>query len=49
MVARLLTSKEVNNPKAQKAILEEGDKLLKQGVWDLSSVRERRDVVKEAN
>ena len=49
MVARLPTSKEVNsNPKAQQAILEEGDKLLKQGVWDLSSVRERRDVIKEA-
>ena len=49
MVARLLTTKEVNaNPKALQAILEEGDKLLKQGVWDLSTVRERADVVRDA-
>ena len=39
MVARLLTMKEVNNnPKAQQAILEEGEKLFKQGVWDVNSV-----------
>ena len=43
MVARLLTMKEVSsNPKAQQAILEEGEKLLKQGVWDVHSVREKR-------
>ena len=49
MVARLLTMKEVNsNPKAQQAILEEGEKLLKQGVWDLKSVREKRDVIRDA-
>ena len=49
MVARLLTSKEVqSNPKALQAILEEGEKLLKQGVWDITSVRERRDVIQEA-
>jgi hypothetical protein len=49
MVARLLTMKEVNsNPKAQQAILEEGEKLLKQGVWDLTSVREKRDVIRDA-
>ena len=30
--------KEVNNnPKAQQAVLEEGEKLLKQGVWDVNS------------
>ena len=41
--------KEVNsNPKAQQAILEEGEKLLKQGVWDLTSVREKRDVIRDA-
>ena len=39
MVARLLTAKEVsNNPKALQAILEEGEKLLKQGVWDITTV-----------
>ena len=49
MVARLLTSKEVqSNPKALQAILEEGEKLLKQGVWYITSVRERRDVIQEA-
>ena len=49
MVARLLTMKEVNgNPKAQQAILEEGEKLVKQGVWDLTSVREKRDVIRDA-
>ena len=49
MVARLLTSKEVNNnPKALQATLEEGDKLLKQGVWDITTVRERRDVMRDA-
>ena len=31
-----------SNPKAQQAILEEGDKLLKQGVWDVNSFREKR-------
>ena len=41
--------KEVNNnPKAQQAILEEGEKLLKQGVWDVNSVREKRDVIRDA-
>ena len=49
MVARLLTAKEVHsNPKALQAILEEGEKLLKQGVWDITTVRERRDVTKDA-
>ena len=49
MVARLLASKEVNNnPKAFQAILEEGEKLLKQGVWDVISVRGKRDVIKDA-
>ena len=49
MVARLLTTKEVNsNPKAQQAILEEGEKLLKQGVWDVNSVREKRDAIRDA-
>ena len=49
MVARLLTSTEVNNnPKVFQAILEEGEKLLKQGVWDVTSVREKRDVIRDA-
>ena len=49
MVARLLTSKEVNhNPKALQAILEEGENLLKQGVWDVTSAREKRDVIRDA-
>ena len=49
MVARLLTMKEVNsNPKAQQAILEEGEELFKQGVWDVDSVREKRDVIRDA-
>ena len=49
MVARLLTMKEVNsNPKAQQTILEEGEKLLKQSVWDFNSVREKRDVIRDA-
>ena len=49
MVARLLTSREVNdNPKAPQAVLEEGEKLLKQGVWDVTSVREKRDVIRDA-
>ena len=49
MVARLLTIKEVNsNPKAQQAMLEECEKLLKQGVWDVNAVREKRDVIRDA-
>ena len=41
--------KEVNsNPKAQQAILEEGEKQLKQGVWDVYSVREKRKVIRES-
>ena len=49
MVARLLASKEVNNnPKAFQAILEEGEKLLKQGVWDVTSVKEKHDVIQDA-
>ena len=50
MVARLRTGqKEVNNsPKALHAILEEGETLLKQGVRDIITARERRDVVKDA-
>ena len=48
LVARLRTSKEFNNnPKALEAILEEGQKLLKQGVWDVTSVREKRDVTRD--
>ena len=48
IVARLLTSKEVNNnPKALQAILEECEELLKQGVWDVTSVREKHDVMKD--
>ena len=48
-VARLLTMKEVNrNPKAQQAILEEGEKLIKQGVRGVNSVREKRDVIRDA-
>ena len=46
MVARFLTMKEVNsNPKAQQAILEEGEKLLKQGVRDVNSVRKTTSFV----
>ena len=37
-----------NNPKALQAILEEGEKLLKQDVWDIITARERRDVIKDA-
>ena len=49
MVARLLAMKEVkSNPKAQQAIFEEGEKLLKQSVWDVNSVREKRDVIRDA-
>ena len=48
MVARLLTMEVSSNPKAQQAILEEGEKLLKQGVWDVNSVREKRDVIRDA-
>ena len=40
MVARLLTMEVNNHPKAQQAILEEGEKLLKQCVLDVNSVRE---------
>ena len=48
-MAKLLTSKEItNNPKALQAILEEGEKLLKQGVWDATSVKEKRDVINDA-
>ena len=49
MVARLLTMKDVNsNPRAQQAILEEGEKLLKQSVWDVNSVREKCDVIRDS-
>ena len=49
MVARLLTSKEVNNsPRTLQAILEEGEKLLKQGVWDIIRPSEKDDVIKNA-
>ena len=44
-----MTMKDVSsNPKAQQAILEEGEKLLEQGVWDVNSVREKRDVIRDA-
>ena len=49
MVARLLTSMEdIIDPKAFQAIVEEGEKLLKQGVWDVTGVREKRDAIKDA-
>ena len=41
--------KEVNsNPKAQQAILEEGEQLLKQGAWDVNSISEKRDIIRDA-
>ena len=49
MVARLLTMKEVSsNPKAQQATVEEGEKLLKQGVWDVNTVREKQAFIRDA-
>ena len=48
MMARLLISKEVNNnPKAFQAILGEGE-AAETDVWDIFTVRERRDVMKDA-
>eukprot|EP00972_Heterocapsa_arctica_P102652 15129954-Heterocapsa_arctica.AAC.1 len=44
MGARLLTA----DPKAQQAILNEGNTLEKQGTWDLSSVTEKWELVRDA-
>eukprot|EP00972_Heterocapsa_arctica_P062080 9152794-Heterocapsa_arctica.AAC.1 len=49
MVARLLTAKEIaEDPDAQQAMLTEGDNLEKQGTWDLSSVTEKWDLIRDA-
>eukprot|EP00972_Heterocapsa_arctica_P006343 931256-Heterocapsa_arctica.AAC.1 len=49
MVARLLTAKEIaEDPDAQQAILTEGGNLEKQGTWDLSSVTEKWDLIRDA-
>ena len=47
MVARLLTRKEINDdPDAQQAIKDEGKRLEKQGTWDINTVREYDNLVK---
>ena len=38
----------ISNPRALEAIRAEADGLVKAGTWDLSSVREKEDVRKEA-
>ena len=49
MVTKLLSRAEMlSNPKALEAIRAEADGLVKVGTWDLSSVREKEDVRKEA-
>ena len=49
MVTKLLSRAEMlSNPKALEAIRVEADGLVKAGTWDLSSVREKEDVRKEA-
>ena len=49
MVTKLLSRAEMlSNPKALEAIRAEADGLVKAGNWDLSSVREKEDVRKEA-
>ena len=49
MVTKLLSRAEMlSNPKALEAIRAEADGLVKAGTWDLSSVREKEDVRKEA-
>eukprot|EP00972_Heterocapsa_arctica_P003754 560211-Heterocapsa_arctica.AAC.1 len=49
MVARLQTAKSISeDPKAHQAILNEGNTLASQGTWDLDSVREKSDRIREA-
>ena len=49
MVTKLLSRAEMlSNPKALEAIRAEADGLVKAGTWDLSSVREKEDVRREA-
>eukprot|EP00972_Heterocapsa_arctica_P094351 13913856-Heterocapsa_arctica.AAC.1 len=49
MVARLLTAKDIaEDPKAQQAILKEGNTLEKQRAWDLSSMIEKWELVRDA-
>ena len=49
MVTKLLSRAEMlSNPKALEAIRAEADGLVKAGTWELSSVREKEDVRKEA-
>ena len=49
MVTKLLSRAEMlSNPKALEAIRAKADGLVKAGTWDLSSVREKEDVRKEA-
>ena len=49
MVTKLLSRAEMlSNPKALEAIRAEADGLVKAGTWNLSSVREKEDVRKEA-
>lgn len=49
MVTKLLSRAEMlSNPKALDAIRAEADGLVKAGTWDLSTVREKEDVRKEA-
>ena len=49
MVTKLLSRAEMlSNPKALEAIRAEADGLVKAGTWDLSTVREKEDVRKEA-
>ena len=49
LVVRSVGRKEMKaTPKAMQAMDDEWNKLLKQKVWDMSSVREYDDIVKEA-
>eukprot|EP00972_Heterocapsa_arctica_P112522 16432276-Heterocapsa_arctica.AAC.1 len=49
MVARLLTAKEIaEDPNAQQAIITEGGNLEKPRTWDLSSVTEKWDLIRDA-
>eukprot|EP00972_Heterocapsa_arctica_P034420 5068800-Heterocapsa_arctica.AAC.1 len=49
MVARLVTAKEIaEDPKSQQAIFNEGNMLASQGTWNLDSVREKSDLMREA-
>jgi len=48
-VTRLLDRTEtLNNPKALEAIRKEADGLLRKGTWDLQSVREKSDLIRES-